>query len=43
MIKCYGIAAELYEDSLLTFVQKIALFIQKLLKENEAQFHMAIS
>ena len=43
MIKLYGTAAEIYEESLITFVQKIVLFLQKLLKQNEPHYHQAIA
>ena len=43
MIKLYGIAAEIYEEALITFVQKIVLYLQKLLKENEPHYHQSIA
>jgi len=43
MIKLYGIASEIYEDALITFVQKMVLYFQKLLKENEPHYHQTIA
>ena len=43
MIKLYGQAAEVYEESLVTFTQKVVLYLQKLLKENEAYYHQSIA
>lgn len=34
IIKLYGVAAEIFEESLTTFVPKLVLLFQKLLKEN---------
>ena len=39
MLKIFGSAAELYEESLLTFVVKIALHLAKVIKENEPAYH----
>lgn len=35
IIKLYGIASEIFEESLATFVQKILMYLQKILKENQ--------
>lgn len=43
MIKLYGVSSEIFEDSLVGFVQKITLYLQKLLKESEPMFHHVIA
>jgi len=43
IIKLYGIASEIFEDSLVTFVHKIIMHLQKLLKENLDFIHYSIA
>lgn len=39
MIKAYGEAAEIFEESLTTFVPKLVQYFQKILKETENLYH----
>ena len=43
MIKLYGKAAEIFEESLITFAIKIIGYLVRILKENEPQYHFAIA
>jgi len=40
-IKLYGLAGEIFEETLLPFVPKIMTYIQKKLKENDHHLHEA--
>lgn len=42
MILIYGDAAEIFEDSLASFANKIVLYFQKILKEHEPFYHNAV-
>lgn len=43
MIKVYGEAAEIFEESLATFIPKIVQFLLKILKESEVLYHMPVA
>lgn len=43
IVKLYGVAAEIFEESLLSFVQKIIMYLQKLMKENHDFLHSTIA
>lgn len=43
MIKLYGMAAEIFEESLIPFMPKILTYLQRKLKDNDALLHVAIS
>ena len=43
IVKLYGVAAEIFEDSLSSFVIKMISFLIKLLKENQDYIHYSIS
>ena len=43
MIKVYGEAAEIFEESLITFVPKIVQYFQKILKETEQLYHVPVA
>lgn len=43
MIKVYGEAAEIFEESLATFIPKIIQFFLKILKESEVLYHMPVA
>jgi hypothetical protein len=43
MIKMYGEAAEIFEESLITFVPKILQYFQKILKESETLYHVPVA
>lgn len=42
-IKIYGLAAEIFEESLIPFIPKILLTLNKKLKEGTTQIHDAVS
>ena len=43
IIKLYGVAAEIFEESLVGFTQKIICYLLKLLKENQDFLHFTIA
>ena len=42
-IKLYGLAGEIFEDSLLPFIPKILNYLQKKLKEGDQHMHVPVS
>lgn len=43
IIKLFGVAAEIFEESLQSFVHKIVLYLQKILKENQEYLHYNVA
>ena len=43
IVKLFGAAAEIFEESLSTFVSKVVTLLQKLLKESQEYLHLSIS